>query len=191
VDSARPTSFDGATPGQRNFRFDFQTAACSSFRGDAKRRTRNPEIPGLVLTHHPGMTKNTHAGALAALKRPSCARPPPKKSRAQETPGASRTRSLACKSKKHASKSPQVGQTFRRFLRNGFNGLFRALPGEPGFVATIASAMRKHCRQLDASIGASGPHGFAVRFQVARLAHQKRPPHPAPNVRDDRDTPLL
>jgi hypothetical protein len=29
-----------------------------SFRGDAKHRTRNLEIPGLVLTHHPGMTKN-------------------------------------------------------------------------------------------------------------------------------------
>jgi hypothetical protein len=29
----------------------------SSFRGDAKHRTRNLEIPGLVLTHHPGMTK--------------------------------------------------------------------------------------------------------------------------------------
>src|ERR1700680_4914239 len=28
----------------------------SSFRGDAKHRTRNLEIPGLVLTHHPGMT---------------------------------------------------------------------------------------------------------------------------------------
>jgi len=27
-----------------------------SFRGDAKHRTRNPEIPGLVLAHHPGMT---------------------------------------------------------------------------------------------------------------------------------------
>src|SRR5450759_1023655 len=27
-----------------------------SFRGDAKHRTRNLEIPGLVLTHHPGMT---------------------------------------------------------------------------------------------------------------------------------------
>jgi hypothetical protein len=24
--------------------------------GDAKHRTRNLEIPGLVLTHHPGMT---------------------------------------------------------------------------------------------------------------------------------------
>src|SRR5512138_3825733 len=27
-----------------------------SFRGDAKHRTRNIEIPGLVLAHHPGMT---------------------------------------------------------------------------------------------------------------------------------------
>jgi hypothetical protein len=27
-----------------------------SFRGDAKHRTRNLEIPGLVLAHHPGMT---------------------------------------------------------------------------------------------------------------------------------------
>ncbi len=28
----------------------------SSFRGDAKHRTRNLEIPGLVITRHPGMT---------------------------------------------------------------------------------------------------------------------------------------
>jgi hypothetical protein len=34
-------------------------------------------------------------------------------------------------------------------------------------------------RKLDASVGASGPHGFAVRFGVARLAKPKRPPHPA------------
>src|SRR4030088_1891413 len=27
------------------------------FPGDAKHRTRNLEIPGLVLTHHPGMTE--------------------------------------------------------------------------------------------------------------------------------------
>ena len=26
--------------------------------GDAKHRTRNLEIPGPVLTHHPGMTAN-------------------------------------------------------------------------------------------------------------------------------------
>jgi hypothetical protein len=45
--------------------------------------------------------------------------------------------------------------------------------------------------KLDASVGASGPHGFAVRNSAARLASPKRPPHPVPNVRDDRDTPLL
>src|SRR5258708_1719734 len=28
-----------------------------SFRGDAEHRTRNLEIPGLVLAHHPGMTE--------------------------------------------------------------------------------------------------------------------------------------
>src|SRR4029077_1625792 len=51
----------------------------------------------------------------------------------------------------------------RHSPRNGFNGLFRALPGEPGFVATIISGSS---RQLDASVGASGPHGFAVRLQL-------------------------
>jgi hypothetical protein len=30
----------------------------TSFRGDAKRRTRNLEIPGLALTRHPGMTES-------------------------------------------------------------------------------------------------------------------------------------
>ena len=30
--------------------------AKQSFRGDAKHRTQNLEIPGLVLKHHPGMT---------------------------------------------------------------------------------------------------------------------------------------
>src|ERR1700723_202815 len=50
--------------------------------------------------------------------------------------------------------------------------------------------MRKHHRQLDASVGASGPHGFAVRkpchssFDIARV-------HRIPSrVRDDREPPL-
>src|SRR6202021_1582467 len=48
----------------------------------------------------------------------------------------------------------------------------------------------KHHRQLDASVGASGPHGFAVRkqchssFDIARV-------HRIPSrVRDDREPPL-
>jgi hypothetical protein len=48
-----------------------------------------------------------------------------------------------------------------------------------GFLVTVASAMRKHCRQLDASVEASGPHDFAVRSRAVRLPAQKRPSHPA------------
>jgi len=49
----------------------------------------------------------------------------------------------------------------------------------------------KHRRQLDASVGASGPHDFAVRAQCHSSFDMPRPSHPAPDVRDDRDTPLL
>ena len=64
---------------------------------------------------------------------------------------------------------------------NGFNGFLRALPGEPGFIATIIGAMRKHRRQLDTSVGVSGPHDFAVRFPRAsswRAENVHRIPRP-------------
>jgi hypothetical protein len=35
------------------------------------------------------------------------------------------------------------------------------------------------------------PHDFAVRLIRRPSAPPKRPPHPAPNVRDDRETPLF
>src|ERR1700716_3441053 len=64
-------------------------------------------------------------------------------------------------------------------------------------------------RKLDASVGASGPHDFAVRSNISRqravdrsrirqnppcdpIARKTlpRPSHPVPYVRDDRETPL-
>jgi hypothetical protein len=45
-------------------------------------------------------------------------------------PGARRARSLACKSRKHASKSPRSRRLTRHSPRNGFNGFLRALPGD-------------------------------------------------------------
>jgi hypothetical protein len=42
-----------------------------------------------------------------------------------------------------------------------------------GLFVTVASAMRKHCRQLDASVEASGPHDFAVRAQCIRRVHRR------------------
>src|ERR1700726_2594825 len=43
------------------------------------------------------------------------------------------------------------------FPAQWFYGLFRALPGEPGFLATVAPE-KLASRELDASVGASGPH---------------------------------
>ena len=73
VDGTKVRGAAGAitTPADLLAIFDFQTATAvlmsslravakqsilPSFRGDATHRTRNLEIPGLVLTHHPGMT---------------------------------------------------------------------------------------------------------------------------------------
>jgi hypothetical protein len=77
--------------------------------------------------------------------------------------------------------------------RNGFNGLLRALPGDRALLPP--SLRRETPAKLDASIGASGPHDFAVRVSIIRPRTNvrltlPRPPHPAPNVRDDRETPL-
>jgi len=45
-------------------------------------------------------------------------------------------------------------------------------------------------RQLDASVGASGPHGFAVREPSAFVRSAARVHRIPPRVCDDRDAPL-
>ena len=63
-------------------------------------------------------------------------------------------------------------------------------PRCPGLLATVVRGLVT-CK-LDPSVGRSGPHDFAARFSPrSSCATEKRPSHPAPNVRDDRDTPLL
>ena len=55
--------------------------------------------------------------------------------------------------------------------------LFRALLGDRAF---LPPSPAKHfaSRELDASVGAPGPHGFAVRDACARQSQAARPPHP-------------
>jgi hypothetical protein len=83
-----------------------------------------------------------------------------------------RTRSLACKSKKHASKSPQARRNIRHSLHDGA-AAYTCSPRCPGLLATVAGVMRKHRRQRNPSVGRSGPHDFAARFDRARLALRK------------------
>jgi hypothetical protein len=63
-------------------------------------------------------------------------------------------------------------------------------PRGPGSLAPVIPE-KLASQELNASVGAPGPHAFAVRIQRVRLTRHLRPPHPAPNVRDDRDTPLV
>src|SRR3984893_3670684 len=58
-------------------------------------------------------------------------------------------------------------------------GLYRALPGEPGFLATVAPE-KLASQELDTSVGVSGTHDFAVRIKRRSSSAHPRPPHPAP-----------
>jgi len=75
----------------------------------------------------------------------------------------------------------------RHSPRNGFNGLYRALPGDRALLPPSLSGIV--FRQLDASVGASGPHDFAVRLNTARLRRIRVHRIP-PRGRDDRVSPL-
>jgi hypothetical protein len=104
-------------------------------------------------------------------------------------PGARCTRSLVCKGWWHTSVattstpgSPGIP------ARNGFNSLFRALPGDRAFLPP--SPAKVASRKLDASVEASGPHDFAVRFSAVRYRHLHVHRIP-PRVRDDREPPLM
>ena len=74
-------------------------------------------------------------------------------------------------------------------------GIPRAMVLTVSFVLSLVTGLVCHhrqrivFRQLDASVGASGPHDFAVRLSAVRQrrCHVHRIP---PRVRDDRDTPL-
>jgi hypothetical protein len=76
----------------------------------------------------------------------------------------------------------------RHSPRDGLRLIPRS-PRRPGLFATVA---KRNCfRQLDASVGASGPRVFAVRIMCRSLSARQRPSHPALHVRDDRETPLM
>src|SRR5215471_18745166 len=63
----------------------------------------------------------------------------------------------------------RFSQIIRHSLRDGFNGVLRTLPGEPGFLAPVTCGS---IRRLDTSVGVSGPHDFAVRQNAVR-PHEK------------------
>ena len=130
----------------------------------------------------------------AALSRPSCASMcPSEESRAQGKPGACCTRSLACKVEKaHERSHYRFSQTFRLSPREWLYGLLRALPGGAGLLspspADNSANLTPASRRQDHT---TWPYALAFSSGVKSRLTPKRPSHPASNVRDDREAPLL
>jgi hypothetical protein len=115
-------------------------------------------------------------------------RPSPIRGRGEcRAPDAPAAACAMVESKKHTRQSGHTGIT-RHSPRNGFNGFLRALLGDRALLPP--SSAKTAFRELDASVGASGPHDFSVRFSTVRYRrfHVHRIPS---RVRDDREPPLM
>jgi hypothetical protein len=105
----------------------------------------------------------------------------PQKKRAQGRPGARCTRGLVCNcaSQEMRTRACRFSGNTPAFPAQWLYGLFRALPGD-----RLSCHHRPReafaSQELDASVEASGPHDFAVRFSTTRQPCRPRPPHPAP-----------
>src|ERR1700744_6244796 len=96
-------------------------------------------------------------------------RSPQKKRRREDRVHAAPAVSCASCTKESAHEHTGSAEAVRPSLRNGFTAYFVLSP-VIGFLATVAPKKRASY-ELDASVGASGPHDFAVRFSAVR---QKR-----------------
>jgi hypothetical protein len=112
--------------------------------------------------HRPNENEGRSAiprGRQATLKRGR------REDRVRAAPAASRAKV----SNKNAHEHTGSAEAVRPSLRNGFTAYF-VLSLATGFFVTIISE-KLASQKLDASIGASGPHDFAVRVSAVR---QKR-----------------
>src|ERR1700733_6499491 len=143
---------------------------------------RNDERTYLAMTRgHTFAISRQHMSEFCKILCPSF-------QRAQGMPGAWCARSRACRVvNTRVSHHGHTGNT-RHSPRNGFTTYFVLSP----VIGLFCHRRLRSClRKLDPSVEASGPHDFAVRYRAIRQRRTQRPPHPAPNVRDDREAPLL
>jgi len=107
-------------------------------------------------------------------------------------PGAGRTRSLVCGLKKaHKHSHHRLAETIPAFPARWCYGLLRSLPGDRAFCLR----RRPRCKCIATDLIPASGYQNATTSPSAVMSfvgwHASRPSHPAPNVRDDRETPLL
>ncbi len=93
-------------------------------------------------------------------------------------PGPSRKKDCAKRAKVHRYRRRHSG--LPRAVVYGLYAL--SLVSQCLFATIIPQHAFAACARLDASVGASGPHDFAVRIDAARLTTSSRPPQPASRV---------
>jgi hypothetical protein len=159
-------------------------------------RSANPESrdSGFSPAGCPGMTASFSGAARhsrAADRLRVIASSPPSQWRAQGMPGASAAPAALRATKESTQASHRrSAEHVRHSPRGWFYGLWRALPGEPGFLSP-SPRNAKHCRELtpasgrqDHALSPSAPRAFVSRaHHVHRIFR--------PTFGDDRETPLL
>ena len=93
--------------------------------------------------------------------------------------------------RKHTRSSPQVRRTTPAFPARMVLTASFVLSPVIGLSCHRPRRDAKHHRQVDASVEASGPHDLAVHLTRVRLFAPEASTASPPNVRDDRETPLL
>jgi hypothetical protein len=103
-------------------------------------------------------------------------------------PGARCTRGLVCKNaQRKRTRAYRFSGGNPAFPRNGFTA-YNALSPATGLVCH--RHQQKFFRELDASVGASGPHDFTVRKLSALVFGAACVHRILPRVRDDLEPPL-
>jgi hypothetical protein len=107
-------------------------------------------------------------------------------------PDARGTRSRLCSKESTGVSNYRYAAINRHSLRHGFNGFLRALPGDR---ALLPPSFVDHPTNLAPASGrqnhTTSPSAHTPLVAQSIAPGDVRPSHPAPNVRDDREPPLL
>jgi hypothetical protein len=141
-------------------------------------RFQNFKQPHFRIPATPFRPGSTNSSSLQNRGRRECRMP--------DAPAASRA-----KMKKHTSKVT-TGSLDNAGIpcASGFNSLLRALFGDRAFLSP-SPRNAKHCRELTSASRRQDHTASPSAISAHSSRAPSRPPHPAPNVRDDRETPLF
>src|SRR6266478_4995200 len=127
--------------------------------------------------------------------RPSCSNEPPSKTRGRRE-GRVPARTHGPRATRSTRQNHRYRRIIRPSLRNGFNGVLRALLGDHAWLPpspvrreSVFTTLAPASERQDHTTSPSAATSF-VRALFTHLT-LPRPSHPAPNVRDDREPPLL